>query len=448
MYPKDKRNKESNKPSSLSCHGNHGMLFALFVSCVTIVVMVVTILMQKPKEFQLSPALKPANNQPRFFPSPELSTETTEDSLPLSTLSPTAARSSQLSSAKLSTADRNTKRWNVIILTHMSSGSTFTGNIFNLHPDVFYLYEPLHKLRRGVYGNEWEPFTKTINEAYRTDFANLFRDIFACGFQEETTLARAFPSFVRSTKRLTYWRFSSPEFTNKAVRNACRAKKLTVAKIMQTRLPQNIGIQELQKVCSGDPTKFDCFIIHLVRDPRAVVSSMLGRKFFIMGGPKRKLLTSGNLTTEGKKLVKQNAQLLCSQVSDNLNYVKENWSNWFKDRYKLVRYEDIVGNQANSAKELYDFVGLTMVKSIYEWIVEGKKPAKTNAATFTVSESDVNRIDHWRSDRDPSLVSLFEETCAPLMKLMGYTFVNGSAQLQHDLSKPLLTKDIPLLKDL
>lgn len=424
------------------------MLPALFVSCVTIVVVVVTFLMQKPIEFQLSPAINPANNQPRFFPSPKLSTEATGDSFPSLKLSPTTARNSQFPSAKLTTKAGDSKRWNVIILTHMSSGSTFTGNIFNLHPDVFYLYEPLHKLRRSVYGNEWRPFNKTINEAYRTDFSNLFRDIFACGFQEETTLNRAFPSFVRSTKRLTYWRYSNPEFTNEAVRNACRAKKLTVAKIMQTRLPRDIGIQELQRVCSSDPTKFDCLIIHLVRDPRAVVSSMLGRKFFIMGGPQRKLLIPANLTTEGKKLVKQNAQLLCSQVTDNLNYVKENWSNWFKGRYKLIRYEDIVGNQANNANEMYDFVGLTMVKSIYEWIVEGKKPAKTSAAAFTVSENDVHRIDHWRSDRDPSLVSLFEKACAPLMKLMGYIFVNGSEHLQHNLSKPLLTKDIPLLKDL
>ena len=396
------------------------MLFALFVSCVAIILLVATLVIQKPNEFEPAPAFKPANNQQQgVFPS-----------------------------LKLSTATGDTKRWNVIILTHMSSGSTFIGNIFNLHPDVFYLYEPLHKLRRSIFGDEWNPFNNKTNGAYRSDFSNLFRDILSCGFQDKATLERAFPGFVRSTKRLTYWRFSSPELTNKAVRNTCRAKKLTVTKVMQTRLPQKIGIQEFQRVCSADPAKFDCLIIHLVRDPRAVVSSLLGRKFFIMGGPRRGLLKSANLTTEGKKLVKQNAQLLCSQVSDNLNYVKENWSKWFKGRYKLIRYEDVVGNPANTANEMYDFVGLPMVKSIHQWIVEGKKPVQTNTAAFTVSENDVNRINHWRSDRDPSLVSLFEKACAPLMKQMGYIFVNGSEHLQHDLSKPLLTEDIPLLEDL
>ena len=396
------------------------MLLALFLSCiVAIVVFVASLVIQESNYSHPVPAIKPVINQ-----------------LGIS------------HSVKPSTAARYTKRWNVIILTHMSSGSTFTGNLFNLHSDVFYLYEPLHNLRRDVYGNEWNPLDEETNDAYKSDFSNLFRDVFDCGFREDATLKRAIPPFVRSLKRLTYWRYSSPEFTKETVRYACKAKKLTVAKVMQTRLPRNIGIQELQRVCSADPAKFDCLIIHLVRDPRAMVSSLLGRKFFIQRGPKRKLLTSSPLTTEGRELVKQRAELMCSQVSNNINYAKENWLNWFKGRYKVIRYENIVGNTTCTANELYNFVGLSMVESIYKWIVEGKKPVGTGAATFTVSGNDVNRIGHWRFDRDSSLVSLFEEACAPLMKLTGYIFVNGSEHLQHDLSRPLLSKEIPVLKDL
>ena len=356
------------------------MLFVLVVSCiVAIVVFLGSLVTLESEEFRPSTTIKPIINQ--------LGTSR---------------------SMNLSTAATDTKRWNVIIVTHMSSGSTFTGNIFNLHPDVFYLYEPLHNLRRAVYGNEWNPFDQATNDAYKSDFSTLFRDVFDCGFREGATLKRAIPPFVRRIKRFTYWRYSSPEFTKEAVSNTCKAKKLTVAKVMQTRLPRNIGIQELQRVCSADPARFDCFIIHLVRDPRAVMSSLLGRKFFTKG-PERKLLTSRPLTTEGWKLVKQHAELMCSQVSNNINYAKENWLNWFRGRYKLIRYEDIVGDAKNTANELYNFVGLSMVESIYQWI---------------------------------------EETCAPLMKLTGYIFVNGSDHLQHDFSKPLLTKEIPFLKDL
>ena len=190
------------------------MLVVLFVSCIpAVVVFFVSFLTQQSKDFRRSPATEPVINQLGISPFIKLST---------------AASSS------------DTKRWNVIILTHMSSVSTFTKNIFNLHPDVLYLYEPLHKLRREVYGNEWNPFNEATNDAYKSDFSALFRDVFNCGFREDATLKRAIPPFVKRLKRLTYWRYSSPEFTKEAVRNACKARKVTVAKVMQTRLPRKI----------------------------------------------------------------------------------------------------------------------------------------------------------------------------------------------------------------
>lgn len=39
-------------------------------------------------------------------------------------------------------------RRNVIIVSHGRSGSSITGDIFNHHPDVFYLYEPLQTVQR------------------------------------------------------------------------------------------------------------------------------------------------------------------------------------------------------------------------------------------------------------------------------------------------------------
>ena len=59
---------------------------------------------------------------------------------------------------------------------------------------------------------------------------------------------------------------------------------------MQTRLPEGTGIRELQRICNSEPNKFEGLIIHLVRDPRAVLSSAVGLKFFLPFGPKRKLV--------------------------------------------------------------------------------------------------------------------------------------------------------------
>lgn len=340
---------------------------------------------------------------------------------------------------------QRTKRLNVIILTHMSSGSSFSGNIFNLHPDVFYLYEPLHDLRRVVYSDEWQPLDDLANNEYRNHFASLLRDLFTCAFREKTTLPRIFPQFLRDPKRLAfmYWRVLRPELTNEVAREACTTRKITVAKIMQTRLPRKIGIQELERFCSSDPNQFDCLIIHLVRDPRAVLSSLLRRKFFIKDF-RRYLFDSDKLSAQATEIIKQNAQLLCSQVEDNLNYVKKVWPKWFQGRYKLIRYEDIVTNAFNMMEDMYNFVGLAKVDSITKWILEGKILVNTTGTQF--SENDASRMDHWRFDEDPSIVSLFEEACAPLMKLMGYTSVYDSGLINN--SKPVIAKEIPLMKEL
>lgn len=340
---------------------------------------------------------------------------------------------------------QRTKRLNVIILTHMSSGSSFSGNIFNLHPDVFYLYEPLHDLRRVVYSDEWQPLDDLANNEYRNHFASLLRDLFTCAFREKNTLPRIFPQFLRDPKRLAfmYWRVLRPELTNEVAREACTTRKITVAKIMQTRLPRKIGIQELERFCSSDPNQFDCLIIHLVRDPRAVLSSLLRRKFFIKDF-RRYLFDSDKLSAQATEIIKQNAQLLCSQVEDNLNYVKKVWPKWFQGRYKLIRYEDIVTNAFNMMEDMYNFVGLAKVDSITKWILEGKILVNTTGTQF--SENDASRMDHWRFDEDPSIVSLFEEACAPLMKLMGYTSVYDSGLINN--SKPVIAKEIPLMKEL
>lgn len=40
----------------------------------------------------------------------------------------------------------------VVILTYMRSGSTFTGDIIQRNPDVFYVFEPLHSVERFLRG--------------------------------------------------------------------------------------------------------------------------------------------------------------------------------------------------------------------------------------------------------------------------------------------------------
>jgi len=328
----------------------------------------------------------------------------------------------------------------------MSSGSTVVGNMFNLHPDVFYIYEPLHALRRTVYGGEWRVLNKSRSDAFRKDFSTLVRDLFTCSFQEKRTIELVFPTWVRTYN--TWYKKSTP-LTEESLRKACNERKITVTKIMQTRIPREIGIREVERVCRSDPSKFDCLIVHLVRDPRAVLSSLIRRGFFFEQ-PARKMFTKKPLSTEAISLVKQNAQMLCSLIAGNLDYVKSEWSNWFKSRYILVRYEDAISNMSRAVNDMYKSIGLDMVETISKWI-KGIPPPDGSISRLhatVLSNTDTATVDKWRFRESSSLVSLFEEACGPLMKAMGYTFVNGSETLQHNNSKPLKISNIPFLMHL
>ena len=360
---------------------------------------------------------------------------------------PREGRSEPATPTSLVKTNSTKTRLNVILLTHMSSGSTIVGNMFNLHPDVFYIYERLNTLRRDIDTNEWRALQKQSNDAYRQHFSTLLRDLFTCGFDEERTIELVFPDWARPFHA---WYNRSTPLTKESLKKACKARKITVTKIMQTRLPREGGIHELEQVCNSDPRKFVCFIIHLVRDPRAVLSSLIPRRFF-MEGPVANLFTQTPMSPEGIKLLKENAQMLCTLVLENLDHVHAEWSNCFKSRYILVRYEDIISNISKQVSDIYKYFGLPMVDIITNWI-KGIPPPGRDASprymALVISKTENATIEKWRFREKPSLISLFEEACSALMKTLGYISVNVSENLQHDKSNPLRTAKIPFLRGL
>jgi len=121
-------------------------------------------------------------------------------------------------------------------------------------------------------------------DAYRIDFSNLLLDFFACTFRRNNTVEELFPGWLQHFKNGVFaWRNQKTKLTQESLRKVCNSRKITVVKIMQFRLPDDIGVQQLQRVCSSEPIQFECLINHLVRDPRAVLSSLIRRSFFFAG---------------------------------------------------------------------------------------------------------------------------------------------------------------------
>ena len=80
------------------------------------------------------------------------------------------------------TDKEKTARKNLIIVSHGRSGSTLTGDIFNHHPSVFYMYEPLQTPKRVQE-------KKKMNDSVYNSLAKEFlTGVFRCKFDNPDLL--------------------------------------------------------------------------------------------------------------------------------------------------------------------------------------------------------------------------------------------------------------------
>lgn len=72
-----------------------------------------------------------------------------------------------------------TSRKNLIILAHGRSGSSITGDLFNHHPDVFYMYEPLQTVERTQH---------KFTEDYKSIAQRFLKNVLRCNFDDQIFL--------------------------------------------------------------------------------------------------------------------------------------------------------------------------------------------------------------------------------------------------------------------
>lgn len=189
---------------------------------------------------------------------------------------------------------------NIVIVTKARSGSTFTLHLLSQNSEVFYTFEPVseYMMRRT---NSY--FNGTIEKA------NIIKNILDCDFKREQNY---------NSERLNRNKVIENWFKN-CLKNTsvydCKSQKLDVYEkwckssnfhVMKTMLPFK-GIDYLI-----NQNKLNLSIIHLVRDPRAIISS---RKTLKRKNPRTAI--SDNLTN------------LCSEMQEDLDQ-----ADLLKNQYK------------------------------------------------------------------------------------------------------------------
>ena len=380
---------------------------------------------------------------------------TTEKSTLENNTSHNIAKQSKIKSTKKS--KKTTKRTDKILLfANFRTGSTFVGQIFNINPNMFYLFEPLWVFRcLQQLGAEFHYSENTT--------VKLLERVFRCEFSEQ--FASCFFNFAVGVyytnfldlileKRFKYDRYLSPA---EILRNLCLKYKGNVA--IKTIRSKMKDILEILKRDSNIK------VIHLVRDPRGVANS----RRLILLTPQEKAEYEKYLQGEldvrpdipsltdcgffqspnpTSKLDSQNINEYCRELQNGIKIVHKE-RKLFRNRYRLVRYEDFAAAPGRITDGIYSFLGSSTPEDVKRWLKlnTNASDAKNDGSNMGITKGSLATAIKWRLYFSKEELFQVQAVCADFMKVLGYRLfakenslldLNVSAVVPHSLTADLL----------
>ncbi|CAH2314618.1 carbohydrate sulfotransferase 5-like [Pelobates cultripes] len=338
----------------------------------------------------------------------------------------------------------------LLIVSSWRSGSSFLGQIFNQHNDVFYLYEPGHPI--------WMRLKQESAELLQYTVRDLLRSLFNCNV---SPLHPYLPSRVQRISHIDFFSESralcSPPACSSLIHlesydqttcyhrcgnasldrmeESCRSYSHVVIKTVRV-FDFSVLLPLLQ-----DPT-LNLKILHLVRDPRAVAASRKKGKYY--------LSIDDNIVIkdgmDGKKLSQDQVMMkICkSQVAI---YKEAKSSGMFsRGRYMLIRHEDLAMEPLANAKRLLKYAGLHLTSDLEKWIYNVTHHDIKQLNDFlSFSREAAKVIQKWRGELDFKMVKNIEKYCKGAMKAFGYLPLNSEKEMKN-LTLNLITniKEEPL----
>lgn len=195
-------------------------------------------------------------------------------------------------------------------------------------------------------------------------------------------------------------------FSDSLLRKACNSYKHTVIKILTARVPDKT-IQSFRELFQQQ-NEYDVKVIHLVRDPRAVIYSRMKSVSWIKSSYRDSNFSS-------------HVHELCDPIEQNIRLGLLYPPPWLRNRFKVVRFEDLAVNTVNIAQELYRFTGFDWSESVGKWISAHNRPPSNfnERAPYSLYRNPSDVIDNWKSAPE-DLIRIVEDVCSDLMKMLGY----------------------------
>lgn len=332
----------------------------------------------------------------------------------------------------------------ILILSSWRSGSSFVGQLFSQHPSVFYLMEPAWHVWVTMYQNS----AKVLHMAVR----DLVRSVFLC----DMSVFDAYMPWKRNLSDLFQWAVSralcsapacdSFQRTDITSEMACKTLcgRYPFSKVEEAcKTYSHVVIKEVRffdlKVLYPlltDPS-LNLKIIHLVRDPRAVVKSREQSVKALARDNGIVLSTNGTKVEDSKYKVMQEICRSHVQIYETATLKPPGF---LKDRYLMIRFEDLVRDPLAEISEMYKFADLSLTPNLKSWvynITHGQGPGKKKEAFKITSRDAVNVSQAWRNVLSFQKIKKIQEVCKGAINMLGYQLVDSERE-QRDLSLDLV----------
>lgn len=330
----------------------------------------------------------------------------------------------------------------ILLLATTRTGSSFVGEFFNQQGgNMFYLFEPLWHVERALTLETGGTNATAAAPAYRDVLQGLFLCDFTPleGFIEPSPVDHVTPALFRreSSSSLCEEPVCGPVVKGVFERYRCRTRRcgplnLTMAsescRQKEHRAIKSVRVRQLETLrpLAEDP-RLDVKFIQLVRDPRAVLASRM-----VAFSTKYKNWKRWAVDGDGDAPVDEDEVRKLKGNCDNIRVSAElglKQPAWLRDRYMLVRYEDIARFPMRKATEMYQFAGIPFTSKVKEWILKNTQASKEVSGVYSTQKNSSEQVEKWRFSIPFKLAQVVQKVCGPTMKLFGYKFAESREML-------------------
>ncbi|XP_060693614.1 carbohydrate sulfotransferase 6 isoform X2 [Hemiscyllium ocellatum] len=310
---------------------------------------------------------------------------------------------------QISVSDNQNNKVHILILSSWRSGSSFVGQIFSQHPDVFYLMEPAWHVWVNMYQNNAKVLQMAVRDLIRSTFLcdmSVFNAYMGENkrvsdlFQWEVSRALCSPPTCDYYKRTD---LSNDETCKKHCNMSKFFKMEEACKTYNYIVVKEVRFFELMPLFPllVDPS-LNLKIIHLVRDPRAVMKSR---------GKSLPALMRDNgivMGANGKPIEKDKAE------ASNYEVMKE------VCRSHIQIHEAATKQAPDFLKQRY-----MMVRSWIYNITHGEGAG----SAFKITSRNARSISQaWRTEVPFEKVLKVQDICRGAMNILGYRLVQSERE--------------------